>query len=124
MDPFTISTGVAGLISLISEVSKTSLKFVASAKSANKHVGSCLKALNSLQGVLLELHEIESPDHPVSECEEELVNIKVKLEHQLTRSKLAMRLTWPFKEEETKDIIRRLQAFRDDFQALISIRTM
>lgn len=124
MDPFTVATGVAGLISLILDVSKISYKFVSGAKNASRHVHNCLKALNSLQGVLLELQGIDSLTIPVFKCEAELAKIKAKLEHELVRSNLAMRLTWPFKEEETKDIIGRLHAFRDDFHALVSTKTM
>ena len=124
MDPVSLSASIAGLISLTLDLCKISHKFIIDVKHADRNAKDCVQALLSLQGVLIELQNINFEDSRILECEARLKDIKARIERELKRPKAVRRLTWPFKDDETRQTVAKLQSYRDDFHAILSVRTM
>lgn len=57
-DPFSIASGVAGLLGLVLTLADTSYQYVLSAKNAPKSINAYIQELSALRGVLFKLHEL------------------------------------------------------------------
>ena len=58
MDPLTLATGLAGLLSLAIELTTVCRKYISGARKARKSVQSFILELASLEKVLLDLHKV------------------------------------------------------------------
>lgn len=137
IDPFTLITGVAGLISLAIEVTKITNDFASSVKGASGQVQDLLNEIVPLKDVLQQFDNfLKTQDSlgPFAEtcalisteqyCTVKLKQLYEKLRH-LTEGRTLRRglhaLAWPYKERETAEIILSLHRCAQTFQLALTV---
>jgi len=140
MDPFTIATGVAGILSLGIQITQITNEYIKSVKSAPKEVQDLAIQTNALIDVLKKLEEFlrsGSAEHitfqPDSGLQLVLNNCQTKLEclfkklkrrHPSDKRKLSAaldRLTWPLEKQECVETLRRLYEYTQTFHFCLTI---
>jgi Fungal N-terminal domain of STAND proteins len=138
MDPFTLATGLAGLISVSLQLTQLSYDYITSARNASQSIIALHQELVSLQHVLSSLNQnilanpevkdafaaqasavLGQPDDLLKACEDTLICLKSKLAKRSSdkkTSRLKAVLIWPFSEENTQQQIRELHRYQDIFQ--------
>jgi len=137
MDPFSLSTGIAGLVDLAVSVGKTVWKLQASFRGASKslsqladEVASISSALSILQSRLerMRLAEPQVPlntgivtalEMPLKRCKETLKDIQKQFEGDVS---FRRKLSWAFKDEEKVDaFIRNLALDKMHFTMVLQL---
>ena len=137
IDPFTLITGIAGLISLTIEVTKITTDFASSVKGAAGHVHELLNELAALNHVLQQLDSLLKTENslgPFAEtcplilleryCTVKVKQLYEKLRHLTVGGKLRRTLhalEWPFKKSESVDIILSLHRCAQTFQLALTV---
>jgi hypothetical protein len=137
-----LAASIAGLAGLTIQLAQVSFQYVSSVHGASKAVSSYLQELSALTSVLLRLHTVvDIPDiqkiladrpfaistSAIDECQTQLKELKLKLEHRISKDGFLANLkpmTWPFEEKETKRIVDKLHRFHDIFHSAVSSDTM
>lgn len=137
-DPISISSGIAGLVTLGIQVTGVVYSYLHAVKDKSKNVKELHDELILLGGVLSKLqyflassaakaNDFDEPDSILSKavaaCKERVERIGEKLKPK--ESKLARavdRLVWPFKEEELQKLMEALRRFRSTFEFAANIQ--
>ena len=133
MDPFSIATGVAGLLSLTEEFVKIIIDYTGSVKSATRDAWSVLTEVTALSHVLRQLVDFLRRDDTNSNpkcrfretsalcsviaiCRNHIETLyrKVKF-HGKPEKDLLGQLTWPFKKKECQEIVEVLHRCSQTF---------
>jgi hypothetical protein len=137
MDPFSLSTGIAGLISLGMELTRILQGYISDYKSAPEDAHNLLVEVTSLCHVLKQFVEFLRKDfkgrlEPTSAlvalirtCQEEVEGLYKKLEKLKGGGnkvkELVDRLKWPLKKEEFESTVTTLHRFMQTFQFSLSV---
>lgn len=123
-----LASAVAGLVTLIGQVSKLSYAFLSDIRGASKSQKLYLQEISALTEVLLRIEQALEVDdlgfvRPSSisaevfqDCQELLRSLKTSLEKATESSsrieKLKSSLKWPFNEKEVKKLVEMLHRHR------------
>ena len=122
------ASAVAGLVTLVGQVTKLSYIFLSDIRGASKSQKLYLQEISALTEVLLRIeqaHEIQELDasrtfsistKALQDCHELLGSLKTSLEKATESSsrfeKLKSSLKWPFEEKEVKRLVEMLHRYR------------
>ena len=137
MDPFTIATGLAGLISLTSDIVQILTDYTGGVKSATKDARSVLTEVTALSHVLQQLIEFLRKDDTNSKCRFrdtsalcsviaicrnhiQVMYRKIKFQGKPEKDLLA-RLKWPFEKQECQEIVEVLHRCSQTFTFSLQI---
>jgi hypothetical protein len=128
MDPFTLATGIVGVLSLCIQITGITKEYISSATQARKEVEDLARQTEALSDVLKKLVKFLRSDdvkdisfEPNSGlhlalgcCQKQLENLFKKLNRQNAQDKNKLmsawdRLIWPLDKKDCVEIIRRLQ---------------
>jgi hypothetical protein len=144
IDPLSLSSGIAGLLSLAVEITKISYEYISGIKEAPKSVRAIIIEVTSLENILRDLRNkiVLNPEiaevlqslqlddstrvHVLQQCEVDLRSLLAELQAQKTsgiHSGLA-RLKWPFKEPEIQKKLERLQWLQSQLTTLTTHGTL
>ena len=132
-DPFTLATGVAGLISLCLEITILTRQYVHSARNASKDLRELLQELSALDGVLRQLSQFLENDaiheasfsrtsalfQTQSACEAKLKDICTRLLQRHDKPTSAW--TWPFTKTEHREAVMAIHRWVQTFQFALTI---
>jgi hypothetical protein len=123
-----LAAAVAGLVTLVGQVSKLSYAFFSDIKGASKSQKLYLQEISALTEVLLrieqaleiqELGAIPPPSIPMSilqDCQELLSSLNTSLSKATRNSSrvenLKTSLKWPFDEKEVKKVVEMISRYR------------
>jgi hypothetical protein len=142
MDPFTISTGLAGFLSLAFEITKILTAYVSDVKSAPEEARGLLSEVSALCNVLDQLVNFLRNDVKgnftlssalyvaIMACQTHIGELYKKIEKLQIRSsdgkisKIINRTTiaWPFLKDEYQSTLVALHRFAQTFQFSLSIK--
>lgn len=134
-DPFTLVTGIAGLLSLGMEVTKITRQYVKGVRNASKDVEEFLDELAALIDVLGRLDDFLKDDKAsrfifdrssvlfltYSACEERLNTVRVQLLKRRNKYTLIKALMWPFVKQEHKETVLALHRWVQTFQLALTV---
>lgn len=141
MDPFTISTGITGFLSLTIEIGTAIGKYISGVKSAEKEAHDLLTEFQALQRILEQLVRFLQGDEAknvssddsyafsmISSCQSNVEYLHKKLvqlekpNHGGKLDYLWQRGTWPFQKDECQQLVNTLHRFAQmfEFSLLIS----
>ena len=134
-DPFSLATGIAGLISLGLEVTKATRQYFQGVRNAAKDVDEFLKEVSALVDVLRQLVEFLKSDRigktnfdqvsvfilTNNACEEKLKAIRLRLRKRTNDLRLIKALTWPFVKKEHRQTVASLHQWVQTFQFALTI---
>lgn len=137
MDPFSIASAAAGLVSLSIQVSGLTIDFINGVKNAPRVVVSFQEEINTLRDVLGQFEAFirTQPKGPqftsasslsssMKACETKLKNLSTTLSKHVSDSKMKrviMRMKWPFDEKESRGGILEIHRYTQIFQFSMSI---
>ncbi|KAI5818432.1 hypothetical protein BZA77DRAFT_15156 [Pyronema omphalodes] len=139
MDAFTISTGVAGFLSLALEISKILKSYVDGVKSAPEEAHTLLTNVTALCHVLEQLVRFLRKDNKgnfantsamvaaIEACKDQITQLYKKIENievSSDKSKITQvmeRLKWPLRKEDYDNTISTVQRFTQTFQFSLTI---
>jgi hypothetical protein len=122
-----LAAAIAGLLTLIGQVTKLSYTFLSDIRGASKSQKLYLQEVSALTEVLLRIEQsLEVQEMGVvrpsistkalQDCQELLGSLKRSLEKAMESSsrieKLKSSITWPFDENEVKKLVERLHRYR------------
>ena len=133
-DPFTLATGIAGLLSLSFEVIGSTRKYLHNFRRTNKDIEEFLSGLNALHDVLISLRKLLEIDRiwdnrfdrtsvlflTYSGCEEKLREVRFKLRKKDER-KFFKAALWPFEKEEHQRTVTMLHQWIQTFQFALTV---
>ena len=131
-------SSIAGLLSLTIQVTAVSHRYFSNVKNASRTVKGYIRELEVFKLVLIDLEalakdpstrkQLLSVDSTIiSGCYDELERFRSKLQKRTAGNVLssaALRLTWPFAEEETRGLIDLLHRYQNSFHAALSAANM
>jgi hypothetical protein len=141
MDPFTISTGIAGFLSLTIEIGIAIGKYISNVKSAEKEAQDLLTEVQALQRVLEQLVSflrgeeakkisfdetavlfsvIGSYQGNIQYLYKKLVKVE-KSKHSSKFDHLLQRGRWPFQKEECQQLVNTLHRYAQIFEFSLRI---
>lgn len=136
-DPFTIATGVAGLLSLTIQVTQATVEYVQGVKKASVAVEEFRRELKALADVLTLFEDFLKVQAPKlafrktsvicaasSSCEQQLQKVLTKLENNLKGGRISRavdRLIWPFDEKDHHKVVEDLHRYIQTFQFALNI---
>ena len=137
MDPFTLATGIAGILSLTLEVTKIVADYTKSVKAAADESHALAVELSGLTSVLESLKKFLASDgarfdfqntsvlySTTSTCHGKLISIRSTLKKFMERSEGMMwyrRIAWPIKRDEHKETVATLHQCMGIFQFSLSV---
>ncbi|KAI5808432.1 hypothetical protein BZA77DRAFT_348101 [Pyronema omphalodes] len=129
MDGFTVSTGVAGFLSLALEITKTLKAYVNDVKSAPKESRNLLAEVTALCHILERLEQFLRKEYTgnfektsalfvaIEACRDQITEIYNKVK----KIEFLERLKWPFRKEDYERTISTVQRFTQTFQFSLNI---
>ncbi|KAF3921062.1 Ankyrin-3 [Arthrobotrys entomopaga] len=134
MDGVSVASGIAGLLSLSVTIMGVSYKYISSAREASKKEAEYMFELTNLRLLFLRLQEIIETSEgrsfknlsalPISECMRDLEQIRSKLKKRSSSRLFAIKfnkLSWPFVEQETAQMVETLHRYREIFQTALTV---
>ncbi|KAI9717311.1 MAG: hypothetical protein M1812_004838 [Candelaria pacifica] len=138
IDPFTLTTGIVGIISLAIEVTKITAEYASGFQNAPTTITDLQQELTSLTEVLQQLTKFLKSEqlkgsafHDVSvlcatkdACEKKISELRTKLlKHNTGGSlpKALRRLKWPLDEKESRQAVEDLHRYSQTFQFGLNI---
>ncbi|ETN37213.1 uncharacterized protein HMPREF1541_08203 [Cyphellophora europaea CBS 101466] len=137
-DPISVSSGIAGLVTLGIQVTGVVYQYINAVKDRGKNVKELHDELVLLGEVLSRLqyflasnsakaHDFDEPDSvlskAISACKERMERIGDKLKPKDSKFGRAVeRLIWPFKEEEVQKLMESLRRYRSTFEFAANIQ--
>ena len=135
VDPFSLATGIAGLISLGLEITKNTRQYFQGVRNAVKDVDELLKELSALVDVLRQLAEFLKSNRvgknnfdqtsvlllTHNACEEKLTAIRLKLLKRSSDLKVIKTLMWPFVKKEHRQTVATIHQWVQIFQFALTI---
>lgn len=138
MNPFTLSTGVAGLLSLSIEVTKILHNYISRTNSAPQNASELNTEVSALYHVLEVAVEALRSDDANTEgnafgdqcilrsiltaCQGHVATVYKKISKFRSpdkKTELLARITWPFKKDECQEISRTLHRYAQTLQVLL-----
>jgi hypothetical protein len=128
MEPFTLATGIAGLLSLAIQASQMTQQYCTSAKHATKAALEMVNELKVLESNLSHLRAFLESESGFSKSFEYTSVLytstnacRIKIEKLCSRLNTVQRsrfgaLVWPFSEEEYRSAIQDIRGFAQTFQ--------
>ena len=118
-DPFSLATGIAGLISLSLEVAKIAHQYIQGVRNSSKDIDDFLQELAALTEVLHQLDAFLKKDEAgkrsfdqtsvlvktYKSCRSSLEKTRSTLQRRVIEHKFLKALTWPFVGKEHRQII-------------------
>ena len=129
-EPFSVTCGVAGLLSLAIELFKISKKYAENVNGASRAITDLIRELRNLQSVLLQIEALNSDrvDEAVANDVEFCSDILLKLRDSLAERTKGSRkmaklkhLTWPFSETRTMEDVQKIHRYLTIFQTFIDV---
>lgn len=134
-DPFSLAAGIAGLISLTLEITKTTRQYIRGVRRASKEVLELLQELAALAYVLRQLDIFLKSDgvgnpnfnqtsvlfQTYNACEKELKEIGLKLQKRRSDRKLFQALKWPLVGQEHQQFLGAIRRSAQTFQIALTI---
>ncbi|KAK6363123.1 hypothetical protein TWF730_000572 [Orbilia blumenaviensis] len=134
MEAVGLASGIAGLLSLSISIIGISYKYISSTSRASKSEGEYIVELANLKLLLSRLQEIAQASElggssnllstlPISECKRDLEQLLSKLKKRSSSRLFSIkfnRLSWPFVEQETVQIVQMLHRYRESFQTALT----
>ena len=134
-DPFTLATGIAGLISLSLEVTKTAHQYIQGVRNSSKDIEDFLQELAALTDVLRQLDVFLKKDETgkrsfdqtsvlvktYKACHNSLEKTRSTLQRRINEHKLLKALTWPFVGKEHQEVISAILRWIHTFQFALTI---
>lgn len=137
MDPFSVASAAAGLISLSIQVSGFTIDFINGVKNAPRVVVSFQEEINALRDVLgqfkafirtqprsTQFTSASSLSFSMTACEAKLKILSTTLSKHVSDSKMKRMMTrmkWPFDEKESRSVILEIHRYTQIFQFSMSI---
>lgn len=139
MDPLSIASGVAGLITLADVVISRTYNTIIACKHASEDSGKLLREVQALMGVLQSLSSLESklgtaalqshiPAAQVLSCQQTLQNIRDKLEKSDPKEngismfqKAKRTLKWPLSASDTDKFLAEMERHKSTFDLALSV---
>jgi hypothetical protein len=142
-DPLSISASVAGLLSLIIQVADGTYQYASSVRNAPSAVTALLKELQALKTVLVKLDDLTHDEHnsqavlnrdaavvsllDIESCTAEIAKLQRKLGSRLDvrgRMSIVQHLIWPFLEDSTMQMAKKLHSYVDIFHLALSMDSL
>jgi hypothetical protein len=142
-DPLSISASVAGLLSLVIQVTDGTYQYASRARNATSAVAALLRELQALKTVLVKLDDLTHNSHSwqtvpstdavvlslvnIESCTAEIEEIQRKLGSRLDvrgRMKLVQHLIWPLLEDKTMQMVKTLHSYVDIFHLALSMDSL
>lgn len=142
-DPLSISASVAGLLSLVIQVTDGTYQYASSARNATSAIAALLRELQALKTVLVKLDDItHNSNHmqavpsidasvlsllDIESCTAEIDGIRRKLGSRLDvrgRMKVVQQLIWPLLEDKTVQMVKTLHSYVDIFHLALSMDSL
>ena len=134
-DPFTLATGIAGLISLSLEVTKIAQQYIQGVRNSSKDIDDFLQELAALTDVLRQLDAFLKKDEAgersfdqtsvlvktYKACRSSLEKTRSALQSRVNHHKLLKALTWPFVGKEHQEVISAILRWIHTFQFALTI---
>jgi KaiC/GvpD/RAD55 family RecA-like ATPase len=130
MAELAASASVAGLLSLTLTVVEVSHRYFANARNATRTVKRYFRELEALRFLLGDLKNLDINSFSMATttalegCYSELEQLRSKLQKRRTETAFSSaihRLTWPFAEEETRNLIEVIHRYLNIFHAALSV---
>ena len=135
VDPFSLATGIAGLISLSLEVTKFAHQYIHGVRNSSKHIEDFLQELAALTDVLRQLEAFLKEDEAgersfdqtsvlvktYEACRSNLEKTRSTLQRRINEHKLLKALTWPFVGKEHQQVISAILRWIHTFQFALTI---
>jgi hypothetical protein len=137
MDPFTLSTRVAGFLSLALEISKILDTYVSDIKSAREDAEDMVTEVDNLCHVLDQLvqflrNDVKRNFEPtftlhlvINSCQEQFQDLYKKLGKigrvQNKAVEIIERMKWPFRKDEYQGTVAKLHQFTQTFQFSLQV---
>lgn len=135
IDPFTLATGIGGLIHLTYEVVQITHHYFQGVRNAAEDIRELLAELATLNDVLPRLHQFLQVDKTTQSgfsqesvlvlayqaCKERLQMIESKLSKKSNNRKIIKSLAWPFVGKEHREIISSIHRWVQIFQFALTI---
>jgi Fungal N-terminal domain of STAND proteins len=128
-DPLSVAAGIAGLIGLASELTKTCYSYYKKVENAPAGVKDVIDEIRLMRKVLSDLEDIcdqragqiPALDHflkDLADCENKIVDFGLKIDKDFhSPQRLAKRLEWPFRGTEVKLFLAQVQRYRATFES-------
>ena len=134
-DPFSLATGIAGLISLSLEVTKIAQLYIQGVRNSSKDIDDFLQELAALTDVLRQLDAFlkvdEAGKHSFNQtsvlvetykaCRSSLEKTRSALQSRVNEYKMLKALTWPFVGKEHQQVISAILRCIHTFQFALTI---
>ena len=134
-DPFSLATGIAGLISLSLEVTKIAQQYIQGVRNSSKDINDFLQELAALTDVLRQLDAFLKKDEDgersfdqtsvlvetYKACRRSLEKTRSALQSQVNQHRLLKALTWPFVGKEHQEVISAILRWIHTFQFALTI---
>jgi len=142
MDPLSIASGVAGLITLSEVVISRTYNTIIKCKNASEDACKLLREVQSLLGILQSVSTLERklgatavqsqiPGREVSACQKTLQSIRDKLEKADPREdgitilqKAKRTLKWPISASSMDEILKEMERHKSTFDLAVSVDTL
>ncbi len=135
VDPFSLATGIAGLISLSLEVTKVAHQYIHGVRNSSKHIEDFLQELAALADVLRQLESFLKEDEAgersfdqtsvlvktYQACRSSLEETQSTLQRRINEHKLLKALTWPFVGKEHQQVIFAISRWISTFQFALTV---
>ena len=134
-DPFSLATGIAGLINLSLEVTKIAQQYIQGVRHSSKDIDDFLQELAALTDVLRQLDAFLKKDEAGARsfdqtsvlvktykaCRSSLEKTRSALQSRVNKHKLLKALTWPFVGKEHQEVISAILRWIHTFQFALTI---
>ena len=125
-DPLSVTASIVAVLQLTAVV----IKYTQELRTSSKDAGKLLLELSSLRGIIVGLEDLASsdeawietskaliarPNGPISRLEYDLETLRAKLEPAVGIKKVQRSITWPFKQEELRSILDRIERLKSLF---------
>ena len=137
MDPFTLATGIIGIIGLAIQVEQTLQDYISAVKSASKDAQTLRIEIKALRYTSEQLRTFLNSDRvsqkqfiqtgsilalTTSECTSTLQELQQKLGSGKDKSlKILAQLTWPFRKEDIQRAVQVLKGFNSILQYSLTV---
>ena len=135
VDPFSLATGIAGLISLSLEVTKVAHQYIHGVRNSSRYIEDFLQELAALTDVLRQLEAFLKKDgagersfdqtsvlvETYEACRSSLEQTQSTLQRRINEHRLLKALTWPFVGKEHQQVILAISRWLSTFQFALTI---
>ena len=140
MEPISISSGIAGLITLAMHATDTLIRYVSAVKAGPRNIAELKDELDSMSEVLSELLDFLSSDRAKGRAFREKSFLFTAISAYKTRmerigdrirganggrvSRWVNQLNWPFERREVSVLVENLRSFMHIFQFSLSVKSL